>query len=198
MSGTLAVGGMTRTENPGGGRLRLELGVGLVDGNIGRAARGEAAIGIQPDPFGVDMVKRLLHAPGHPLGRLDLGGSAVHAAETDAAVVRELTQDAEIAGHGDGELQDVLVDGELPEKGHDGLVAALPDPALPSLVAPAEVDGRHDTVHARHDLVEKAHAEIGLGIGVIELGADARVSEQAQVRVVELCLLYTSPSPRDS
>ena len=92
---------------------------------------------------------------------------------------------------------------ELLQRGQDRLVAALADPALPRLVAPAEVHGRDDPVDTIDDLVQQVDAELRLAVGVGELRADPRVDEQAEMRIVELGhrhsrVAQASSSPRST
>ena len=93
----------------------------------------------------------------------------------------ELSEDGDVAGDGDAELHDVLVDVDLLHGLDDGLVAALGSPALPTPVAAAEVEGGLDAVDAVEYLVDLVGGEVHLVARVVEGVAVGGVDEDAEV-----------------
>mgnify|MGYP003693959103 CR=1 FL=1 len=92
----------------------------------------------------------------------------------------------------------VLVHAQPLQRGDDGIVATLPDPASAALVAAAEMHRGLDPVHAVGDLVEEIHAQRRLRVGIRVLGTHPRVGEETEVRIVELGHRYPRRPDRES
>src|SRR5690606_789431 len=61
----------------------LELDIDLVQAHVGGRTRGKAAVGIERDPTGIDVLERLLDAEDNCFRRIDLARLATDAPQTD-------------------------------------------------------------------------------------------------------------------
>ena len=118
------------------GHFVFQLLVGFVKRHFGEHTRSETAIGIELYPFRRNDAGRLPDTIGNRVCAFDLRETAIHAAETDRVVLRELVENSHVAGDRDMvELLDTRIadyyaeDRECPlgyePSGHDFLSPCL-------------------------------------------------------------------------
>src|SRR6476660_8125021 len=91
-------------KNCGGCDLVFELGIDFVEADVGGAAGGEAAVGVEGDAIGREIFEGRFDAGDNGGGGVDLAGLAAYAAEANLDVLGQLLEDGHVAGAGGGEL----------------------------------------------------------------------------------------------
>src|SRR5437879_6624786 len=94
---TLAV---CRTELVGGGDLVFKLRIDFVEADVGGAAGGEAAVGIEGDAVGREVFQGGFDTGDDGFGGVDLAGLAAYAAEADLDVLGKFFEDGHVTGAG--------------------------------------------------------------------------------------------------
>src|SRR5262245_2889588 len=112
------------TKAVGGGDFVLELGVNLVEADVGGGAGGEAAVGVKGDARTVQVFECGFDAGDDGFGSVDVAGLAGDAAEADLDVVGELFEDGHVAYAGRSEFHRDMANVETGELLENRIVAA--------------------------------------------------------------------------
>src|SRR5438876_4750612 len=104
--------------------LVLELGIDLVETDVGGAAGGEPTIWVEGDSRGRQIAEGRFDAGDNRVGGVDLAGLAAHTAQANLNVLGKLLEDGHIASAGRGELHRDVADLKPTKLLEDRVVAA--------------------------------------------------------------------------